>query len=671
MNQAKVPNQSPIKQRDLFQEIRGNTLVHFRYVLIITLVLTVGALYQTAEQAVKLGVLLTSWKWISLLGVGAISVVIESLLLIATWTSSAGILLHHLDLVQNFLQRGRRLNLLVFGLTLGVSPLLVMGSYGFYIGGYLQRLFYFWCLGLVGTALLHTAYPRKTWSEILSISFLLHAAIYRIALFLPSISSFPFSLGYSEGSRYYFASMFFAERIYGVSDLGLPVLHPTRYILQSIPFFIPGLPLLTHRLWQVLLWIGMTIAAAVVLLRRVSIQDKFSYLLWLAWAFLFMFQGPVYYHLQVMVVIILWAVDSRKFLKTMIVVILASAWAGISRINWMPVPGLLAATLYFLERPKQERTLWRYLLNPFLWVVVGSIVAIGSHVAYINLSGSQTELFASSLNSPLLWYRLFPNATNKTGVLPAIMLASTSLFAIIVTKVFPRQQRWYGIRIFCLGSILAVLFIGGLVVSTKIGGGDDLHNLDAFLIHLVVIGTYLLFDRFVQDRPGVEKLFKPSWQLMSLVIAMPILFAISQGGPVSLTDYKKADEAISELQEIVAEAEAQGGEVLFVSERHLLAFDLIEGVKLIPEFEKTFLMEMAMSGNRQYLDDFKTDMEARRFALIIITPQRIIYKGRGYTFGEEDDAWVRNVRTPLLEYYQNKLLIDSGRGHIAVMEPIP
>ena len=85
--------------------------------------------------------------------------------------------------------------------------------------------------------------------------------------------------------------------------------------------------------------------------KRFSQSKKVS-LPWLtALLFLFFFQGAVYYHLMVCVVLVLLGYKKDKPLRTLIFVLLASVWAGISRVNWMPVPGLLAVALYLLDTP--------------------------------------------------------------------------------------------------------------------------------------------------------------------------------------------------------------------------------------------------------------------------------------------------------------------------------
>jgi len=392
MEGARASERLSAERQVIDQEQEGVLVTRLRRILILTLMLNLGALYQIVQLAKDLGVLPTSWKWMSLLVLVAVAAVMELIFLFATWTPVGGLLLQLLVSIRQNLQRYRLFNLIGFVILLGLLPVLIMGPYGRFFEGFLLRLFGLWCLGLLGATLLYAINDQWAWSDTLPLCLLLIAGAYRIAIYIPWVSAFPFSLGYSEGSRYYFASLFFGERIYGVSSLGWPVLHPSRYILQALPFLFREIPIEIHRLWQVLLWIGMTVAAATLLTKRLSITDPFKRVLWITWAFLFMFQGPVYYHLQVMVIIVLWATDSSRFSKTMAVVILASVWAGISRINWYPVPGFLAAALYFLEKPKLDGLSLRgYLIRPFLWVVVGSIVAFGSQAVYITLSGNQAD----------------------------------------------------------------------------------------------------------------------------------------------------------------------------------------------------------------------------------------------------------------------------------------
>ena len=234
---------------------------------------------------------------------------------------------------------------------------LLLGPYGSMIDGPRRRGVVFLVIAVIGTGLL-IRFQKVDWFRASLVALVSYAAFYKIATFISDVSTFPLSLGWSEGSRYYYASLFFSERLY---HLHVPpsVLHPSRYLMQAVPFLIPGLPLWFHRLWQVLLWISFTAGAGVVLARRLKAGWVFA-----LWAFLFLFQGPVYYHLLVMVILVLWGVKSRRVWYSLVVVLVASAWAGISRVNWFPVPGILAAVLYLIEVPVEKKSFWGQQVIP-------------------------------------------------------------------------------------------------------------------------------------------------------------------------------------------------------------------------------------------------------------------------------------------------------------------
>jgi hypothetical protein len=82
-------------------------------------------------------------------------------------------------------------------------------------------------------------------------------------------------------------------------------------------------------------------------------------------------------------------------------------------------------------------------------------------------------------------------------------------------------------------------------------------------------------------------------------------------------------------------------------------------VPLVPEDELVFLMEMAMSNNSAYLDVFHNDLREQRFSVIVSEPLKVNYQGRSHSFGEENDAWVKNVSEPVLCYYQPAIQLES------------
>ena len=478
------------------------------------------------------------------------------------------------------------------------------------------------------------------------------ASVYLAATFLNLVRTFPFSLDWSEISRYYQASFYFAKQIYGVS-LPLPVTHPSRYLLQSFPFLISASPIWLHRLWQAILWIGMPLLTGWLLARRFRITGSllFAFVLW---SFLFLMQGAVFYHLLPCVFIILIGFDKKRFWRSFFFVAVASIWAGVSRVNWFPVPGVVAALFYILgTKPTIPKNVlsFQYLWQPMVYALGGTISALGTYVLYIRLSGvREISQFGSAFTSSLLWERLLPNDAFPLGIFLGIALVSAPLFVLLWLRV--RRKNPLGLwRAIGVAALLAVFFAGGLVVSVKIGGGTNLHNMDGFMALLWITASLLAFGEIV----SVSKLARlkvPASLTVSLV-AVPILFAVFSGAPLNLPTQKSSDQDLIQIQQLADEALGKGGDVLFISQRHLLTFHLIKNVPLVPEYEKLFLMEMAISNNQTYLANFQHDIDQQRFTLIITDP----LFGKIEDFDEdvlapENNAWVRNVSRPILCAYE-------------------
>lgn len=67
-----------------------------------------------------------------------------------------------------------------------------------------------------------------------------------------------------------------------------------------------------------------------------------------------------------------------------------------------------------------------------------------------------------------------------------------------------------------------------------------------------------------------------------------------------------------------------------------------------------------MSGTRSYLDRFHTALRSQTYDLIVSEPLKIQFQGRSRAFGEENDAWVREVSEPVLCFYEPVLTIDEA-----------
>jgi hypothetical protein len=584
------------------------------------------------------------------------------------------------------------------------------------------RIGYFWLAALLGGMffkawdLNNPPESQRPWEMCIGASALLAASFYMVLSYLPEISTSPFTLSWSEASRYYYASLYLSKQIYGV-QVPPTVLHPSRYLMQAVPFLIPGSPIWLHRLWQVLLWNIMPLITGYVLARRLELSDRLLRWMVVLAVFLYLGIGPVYYHLLVPVVLILWGFHSQPnhskklhFAVSLLVVLLASAWAGISRINWFPVPGSLAVTLILLEEPLQASTAadqsvksrwkfppatWRatgkYLLRLAGWFLVGTATAFASEVLYILWSGNQAEQFTTSLSSSLLWHRLLPNATFPPGILPAILVVSLPLALVALGRLLerhPDRPSWldfHPLRLVGLTGVLAVFLGGGVIVSLKIGGGSNLHNLDAYMVILLLIASYFLFNRVKPDRAyasetpdsKVETAVSPirskliNWGL-ALALLITSIYTLDSRPPAASAP--PDPQVISQNLELIAkaatEARQKGGEVLFLSNRQFLTFHNID-VPLVPDYERVFLMEVAMAGDPAYLGRFYDDLRNQRYALIVSEPLSKEEKDGRVNFGIENNAWVKNVSRFILCYYEPSQTLKEVQVQLLVPSPTP
>jgi hypothetical protein len=610
-----------------------------------------GATVQFGAQITALELIVTSARFRSAYWALQGLALLLAALSVFAWAGGAGRLLAGLQAGQARLVRVRPLALGMF-LAAGIAlPLLLFGFYGnFLLSTYPRLLAFvaFWLLGTSGLA----AWRLASWRSQALPAALILASVYCAATFLNLVSTYPFSLEWSEVSRFYQASFYFSEKVYGVK-LPLPVTHPTRYLLQSLPFVLSNSPLWLHRLWQAVLWIVLPLLTSVLLVRRLKLGPWRGALI--LWFFLYLMQGAVFYHLLPCIFIVLWGFDAQRPWRSLAWVVLASAWAGLSRVNWLPVPGALAAMLYVLETPWPQANppFWRYLLTPLALGAAGLLSAAGAYALYIANSGVEdASQFGSAFTSDLLWQRLWPSEQFPLGVLPGIVLVSAPLLLLLWQRSRqPQRALGFG-RASLILVILAVLFAGGLVVSVKIGGGTNLHNMDAYMVLLGVLAAYFLAGAYAPQAGEIQPLQVPAG-LTLLAAAVPVVFALLfNGAPLNLPARAQAEAALSEIQQLVAEQTAQGREVLFISQRQLVTFHMVDA-PLVHEYEKLFLMEMAISSNEPYLARFRDGLEDHRFGLIITDPLHdYIYSDDQDDLAAENNAWVRQVSVPALCAYE-------------------
>lgn len=545
------------------------------------------------------------------------------------------------------------LNMVFAGIICVIFPLTLFRLDPILLQGFFFRISILWVISLTAAFFLKGFFGKTTFIQLLLISLLVSTALYQVTSFLRDLTTYRFSLAWSEGSRYYYASLPFSQKLYG-QTLPWSFLHPARYLLMAVPFLFGNLPIWVHRGWQIFLWISFTGLGCLAILHRLKIKDRLIGVTITGWCFIFLLQGPVYYHLMICAILVLLGFDVHNFKKSLVFVLLASLWAGICRVNWFPLPAALAILLYVLEKPfNQKNGFFHYLLTPALYGVVGLGASLLAQAAYIPISGNRdAALFASSFTSDLLWYRLLPSPTYPAGILTGLFILITPLLFLLVINFRNINCTLHWLRRAIILGILIAFFAGGLVVSVKIGGGSNLHNLDAFLLLLTVFCSYIVFKRIQRDDTNHSVSVQVSALLAILLVMVPIGWSIQQWAPFPNLDKSAAYQELNLLDESVQRVVATGREILFISERHLLTFQNIKGVQLVPDYELLTLMEMAISKNQGYLNGFYQDLARQRFGLIIMDKQYVIFKDGTTAFPEENNAWVKSILIPLLEYYQ-------------------
>jgi hypothetical protein len=375
------------------------------------------------------------------------------------------------------------------------------------------------------------------------------------------------------------------------------------------------------------------------------------------WAFVFLTQGPIYAPLVFSAVAVTLGYDSRRPWATAFVTFLASFYAGVSRWTWMAAPAVWAGMRALLDAP-QAPSLIRRLSRPLSLGVAGLAGAAASYVFMAAAFPQPDPIYATSLSQPLLWYRLLPSPTNSIGVVPGTILAVGPLFGLGAWCLRRRMVSVDGWQALGLGVGLTGFLAAGLVASVKIGGGSNLHNLDMFLVTLVLLAGIGLRKTFDHGRPALDGMGDAGRALTALAVLVACWAGIRQGGPLSLPPDEAVEQALTAVREEVAQA-APEGEVLFLDQRQLLTFGEVSGVPLVMEYELKDVVNQAMAANEAFFARFTDDLARGRFALIVSPPIEMELRGRSHPFGEEDDAQVIYLYRPLLEYYEPAMILND------------
>lgn len=627
----------------------------WRVILVVTAALPLLSIWNLINLAAKLDVnLSTQTSWQAGIAVLAILTSLALLGLGVSFTKTGDQLWGRVEAL-GFIQK--KFGIVIIVVALIGFPLVIANSFFQQIlgGEAWVRMLVFWMFALAGMWGVKIFRKEFDWPIALIVFMLCQSTLLLLLINIPSVTAYPFSMGWSETSRYYYPSLFLSRKIYG-EQIALPILHPTLHALLAPPYWFDA-PLWAHRFWQTFLRLALAGLIAPALLSRLSIQNRGVKIFAGMWMILFLLMGPIYLHLAIPVLILLWGFSVHSSTRAWVAVLLASLWAGTSRVNWYVVPGMIAAVLYLLEVPYNGKNFWRYIFKPASWFFVGTLTAFASMQIYIAFSGiPNPEDFFTSLSSPLLWYRLLPNESYAFGILPAAIFVSLPMWIVLYAQFRSRRADWHPVRIFFILAALLALFVGGLIVSLKIGGGADLHNLDAYFTMLLIVFSYLVFARYTPEKRTAEtrtaEFIPLPWGNAMSVIIIPILFLTQSNIAFKTYDPSRTDAVLQSLQSHVDEVNANGGEILFITQRHLISMGMLQDVTLVPEYEREELMEMAMSKDEAFLAHFKQEMESQRFDLIVVDPLTFKILARRRAFSEENNVWVRGIMRPILCNYR-------------------
>ena len=641
--------------------IQPSRLTFWRFVVALTAALSFLSVYQILGSANKLGVdFSASRSWMGLVALLSLIGLLALLFFAETWSRYQEQILSFVEVPERASSQLHWIGLLILTLALtGYSIAFMFPFIQRFLGGMgWMRFLIFWFFSLIGIWGIKLFRRDTPWFIALITMVLCQSTLHLLLVYWPRVTDYPFAMGWSETSRYYYPSLFVSQKVYG-QGYPWPILHPTLHLLLAPPYLFDA-PLWVHRAWQVAIRYILVGAVVPVLMTRLSIPGRATRWLVGLWMFLFLFMGPVYFHLTIPVIILLLGFSSQNDRRTWSAIILASIWCGWSRLNWYPMPGMIAAVLYLLEVPYRGKNLWRYLLKPALWFVAGILIAVIAQRIYVALSGvPDSSIFFTSLASDLLWYRLWPNASYFLGILPGALLASLPIWIAMFIVIRSRKNDWHPLRLVLIFTALFVLFLGGLVVSLKIGGGANLHNMDAYFSLLLIVLAYLVFARYRPKSGNIAQPVPLHWLLIVSLLIMPAWSYLQFNiGSVNY-DPARTQNVMTSLQEYVDQTNAQGGQILFITQRHLLSMHMLNNVALVPEYEREDLMEIAMSNNIPYLQTFREDMEDQRFALIVVDPLNYNVLSKNRSFAEENNVWVTRIMKSILCNYREESIFPA------------
>jgi hypothetical protein len=551
-------------------------------------------------------------------------------------------------------------------------------------GPFIRLIINLFFLGLMAWLAAEQEDVSFEWNGLLA-AVIVFGSLFALGSVFREVSSFPFGLYWSEGNRFYDYSILFGRDLYHYeSEIPLTAyIDPARQSLWGLIFLLPNVSI-----WAMRFWNGIIFSVPYVLLGWLSIKYKQEYgkrwLLFGLWTFLFLNQGPIYTPLVLAAILV---VSTRRMPLPMgfAIMVVAGIYARLGRMTWMFAPAMLAAVIALLEAGPSTQSNGKtflaaltgrvnqndqnkdkdYISRIRSWqraICLGIGGLFGGYflpllVPQIRsiLPGGGGGLSVEGLSQtvgrqPLLWDRLLPNTTYPSGILLGLLLAISPLVCLLTIWIGRGQWKLDLWQKLVLGlTILSFLGVG-IVISVKIGGGNNLHNLDMLFLALLFAAA-LAWEAGASHWITERQLSGWVRLLLLATLVIPAWPGIMQATAHTYPSEDRVSEVISDLRLAVADA-AKKGDVLFLDQRQLLTFGTIQDVPLISEYEKKLLMDEAMADNEAYFKPFFKDLAAHRFSLIISEPLLTYYQSNITSFSNENNAWVKWISIPVLCYYQ-------------------
>lgn len=561
-------------------------------------------------------------------------------------------------------------------------------------GGQWIRIFLY-SLSILAAAWMLDTENRISFGSLITAS-LCFSVFFALCSQFRDVKAYPFSVGWSEGNRMWDYSVLFGKELYNwPQDQTIPAyIDIGRQSLWGAIFLLPNVTIEMMRGWNDFLFtVPYAILGWLLLSGTGKSQKRYRFAAGL-WAMLFLLQGPIYTPLILAAILVVFG---RRFsnLPAFILTFIAGIYAVMSRSTWVVAPAAFAVMLAFVEIPhsaehmnKERRSrsillgtagllgALSYLKKDLLLNLFGKIAAFGSGIVQAAqdtiesvsspaVVGGTPALFSPAwfqyflTRQPLLWNRLWPNDTYKPGIILGLLTAVLPLILLIV--LWSIQKKWTlnnwqrALLIFGQTAFLAV----GILISVKIGGGSNLHNLDMFLIGLLIIGA-LAWEAGMGTWLS-EKIHSENW--ISLIVIAAVLIPVTHDAltiePKKYPSNETTVDAVEKIQQAVNENSE--GEILFLDQRQMLTFGMVPKIPLVADYEKKWMMDEAMADNASFFEPYITDLKKHRFDIIISEPLWIKFQGEGLDFSEENDLFVKWVSIPTLCYYEPKeTFLDQG-----------